>query len=164
MTSRGRPAVVGDGLRPNPWAIFKDKVRDAFGRTFKKWAWLIPLVLAILAFAVVLLTVPVSGKSAPDKMVAAFVALLGVSGALTAAVFAWRRRAVAVAKVGLVAFYLVMAVVPAVIGVIDVLPDGAYRHRLGAGPVLLALSAAGTLGLFASLLLGWLSPQNGPTS
>lgn len=146
--------MANDTTSVNPWAIRRDKVRY----WFKKLRWLIPLVLAVVTLVGVLVAVPLSGNSAPDKMTGAFVALAAASVALVVGALAWHRRTFAVAHVGLVVLYMIMAVPTALAGVMDMLPDGAYRHRFGA-PLLLALSAAGTMAVFASLLLGWLAPQ-----
>ena len=151
----GREALTARGdMKPDPWAIRWDKVCY----WFRKSQWLIPVVLAVLTFVGVLLAVPLSGKSAPDRMSAAFATLAAASLVLAVAAFALNRRTFRVAKVGLVVLYVILAVPTALVGVIDVLPDSAYRHRFGA-PLLLALSTAGIVGLLAAFVLGWLAPQ-----
>jgi hypothetical protein len=117
--------------------------------------WLVPLVLAITGLVLTVFLVPVSAtNSTPDKMTAAFVALLAASGALVVVIFGFSRKQIRRAKVGFAYLYLVLATISSLIGVLPALTDNAYHHRWGA-PLLLGLSVAGVVGVFFTLLVAW---------
>lgn len=147
-------------VNPKPvtprWRLRLGQIRYDLARKASAWVWALPLVMAAVAFVLVLINVPVSPEGKTDRLVDVFAGLIAASIALGAVVFAWQRQAVTRFKVGLVVLYCVLAIGAPVVGMVPVLPDHDYQHRWAA-PLLLGLSVAGLAGIFTTVLAAWTS-------
>lgn len=157
------PGLVKPKPGAPPYRLRLAEIRYDLARKARAWVWALPLVMAALAFVVVLIAVPVSPKGKTDRLVDVFGILIAASITLSAVAFAWQRQAVAHFKVGLVVLYSVLGICAPVVGIVPVLPDHDYEHRWAA-PLLLGLSVAGLVGIFTTVLAAWATTRTKPSA
>jgi cell division protein FtsW (lipid II flippase) len=122
---------------------------------FRRNKWIVPLLLALIGFVVGFFIAPVSAKgNSPDKMTAAFTALLAAGITLVVLAFTLARNHFRRLKPVLIYIYAIFAVVAPLLGVLPGWPDSFYSHLWGA-PLVLGLAVAGTMGIFLTLLVAW---------
>lgn len=98
---------------------------------------------------------PASDKEA-EQLTTAYQALLGFGLALAVAAFALKRARLRRMKPALLCAYSICAVIPPLVGGALSLPHGFFDHVWGA-PLLLGLALAGSLGIFVTVVVSWLS-------